>query len=48
MMKMFDMILRDPKVMASIHAGLLFLVVANPATYRLVQMIFGGLFKVAN
>jgi len=48
MMKMFDMILRDPKVMASIQAALLFLVVANPATYRLVQMIFGGLFKVAN
>ena len=47
-MKMFDMILRDPKVMASIQAALLFLVVANPATYRLVQMIFGGLFKVAN
>ena len=45
---MFDMILRDPKVMASVQAGLLFLVVANPATYRLVQMIFGGLFKVAN
>ena len=48
MMKMFDMILRDPKVMASIQAALLFLIVANPTTYRLVQMIFGGLFKVAN
>jgi len=45
---MFDMILRDPKVMASLQAALLFLIVANPATYRLVQMIFGGLFKVAN
>ena len=45
---MFDMLLRDPKVMASIQAALLFLIVANPATYRLVQMIFGGLFKVAN
>ena len=45
---MFDMLLRDPKVMASLHAALLFLIVANPATYRLVQMIFGGLFKVAN
>ena len=48
MMKMFDMLLRDPKVMASLQAALLFLIVANPATYRLVQMIFGGLFKVAN
>jgi hypothetical protein len=48
MMQMFDMILRDPKVMASLQAALLFLIVANPATYRLVQMIFGGLFKVAN
>ena len=47
-MQMFDMILRDPKVMASLQAALLFLIVANPATYRLVQMIFGGLFKVAN
>ena len=45
---MFDMLLRDPKVMASIQAALLFLIVANPATYRLVQMIFGRLFKVAN
>ena len=45
---MFDMLLRDPKVMASLQAALLFLIVANPATYRLVQMIFGGLFKVAN
>jgi hypothetical protein len=45
---MFDMLLRDPKVMASIQAALLFLIVANPTTYRLVQMIFGGLFKVAN
>ena len=34
--------------MASLQAALLFLIVANPATYRLVQMIFGGLFKVAN
>ncbi|MFZ9992989.1 MAG: hypothetical protein ACO3J6_11390 [Opitutales bacterium] len=34
--------------MASIQAALLFLIVANPATYRLVQMIFGALFKVAN
>jgi len=42
------MLLRDPKVMASLQAALLFLIVANPATYRLVQMIFGGLFKVAN
>jgi|SRR6056300_1720652 hypothetical protein len=48
MMKMIEMILRDPKVMASIQAALLFLIVANPTTYRLVQMIFGGLFKVAN
>ena len=48
MMKMFDMLLRDPKVMASLQAALLFLIVANPATYRLVQAIFGGLFKVAN
>ena len=45
---MFDMLLRDPKVMASLQAALLFLIVANPATYRLVQMIFGSLFKVAN
>jgi len=45
---MFDVLLRDPKVMASIQAALLFLIVANPATYRLVQMIFGSLFKVAN
>ena len=45
---MFDVLLRDPKVMASLQAALLFLIVANPATYRLVQMIFGGLFKVAN
>ena len=45
---MFDMLLRDPKVMASLQAALLFLIVANPATYRLVQMIFGRLFKVAN
>jgi len=45
---MFDMLLRDPKVMASLQASLLFLIVANPATYRLVQMIFGALFKVAN
>jgi len=45
---MIEMILRDPKVMASIQAALLFLIVANPTTYRLVQMIFGGLFKVAN
>ena len=45
---MFDMLLRDPKVMASLQATLLFLIVANPTTYRLVQMIFGGLFKVAN
>ena len=45
---MFDMLLRDPKVMASLQAALLFLIVANPATYRLVQTIFGGLFKVAN
>jgi len=45
---MFDMLLRDPKVMASIQAALLFIIVANPATYRLVQAIFGGLFKVAN
>lgn len=42
------MFLRDPRVMASLQAALLFLIVANPATYRLVQMIFGGLFKVAN
>ena len=42
------MLLRDPKVMASLQAALLFLIVANPATYRLVQMIFGSLFKVAN
>jgi len=42
------MLLRDPKVMASLQASLLFLIVANPATYRLVQMIFGALFKVAN
>jgi len=42
------MLLRDPKVMASLQAALLFLIVANPATYRLVQTIFGGLFKVAN
>lgn len=47
-MKMIETILRDPKVMASIQAALLFLIVANPTTYRLVQMIFGGLFKVAN
>jgi len=45
---MFDMLLRYPKVMASLQAALLFLIVANPATYRLVQMIFGSLFKVAN
>jgi hypothetical protein len=45
---MFDMLLRDPKVMASLQAALLFLIVANPVTYRLVQTIFGGLFKVAN
>ena len=42
------MLLRDPKLMASLQAALLFLIVANPATYRLVQMIFGSLFKVAN
>jgi len=41
-------LLSDTKVMASLQSALLFLVVANPATYRLVNGIFGFLFKVAN
>jgi len=41
-------LLSDVKVMASLQSALLFLVVANPATYRLVNSIFGFLFKVAN
>ena len=40
--------LSDTKVMASLQSSLLFLIVANPATYRLVNSIFGFLFKVAN
>lgn len=36
------------KAMASIHAAILFAIVASPATYGLTQRLFGGLFKVAS
>ena len=42
------MLLRDPKAVASLQAAILFFIVANPATYRFVQAIFGWAFKVAN
>jgi hypothetical protein len=45
---MFNMLLRDPKAMASLQAAILFIIVANPVTYRFVQTIFGCIFKVAN
>lgn len=35
------------KAMASLHAAILFAIVASPATYGLTQKLFGGLFKVA-
>lgn len=41
-------LLSDTKVMASLQSALLFLVVANPATYRFVNKIFGFIFTVAN
>lgn len=36
------------KAMASVHAAILFAIVASPATYGLTQSLFGGLFKVAS
>jgi hypothetical protein len=36
------------KAMASIHAAILFAIIASPATYGLTQGLFGGLFKVAS
>jgi hypothetical protein len=36
-------LLEDPKVGASIQSALLFMVVANPMTYRLTNMFFFGL-----
>lgn len=41
-------LLSDKKVMASLQSALLFLVVANPVTYRFVNSIFGFVVKVAN
>lgn len=41
-------LLSDTKVMASLQSALLFLVVANPATYRFVNGILGFVIKVAN
>lgn len=37
----------DPKVMYSLQAAILFLVVSSPFMYRLVQAIFGRLFTVS-
>lgn len=37
----------DPKIIYSLQAALLFLVIASPIMYRVVQAIFGRLFTVA-
>lgn len=37
----------DPRILYSLQAAILFLLVASPVMYRLVQMVFGGLFTVA-
>jgi hypothetical protein len=37
----------DPRVLYSIQAAVLFLVIASPPMYRLVQAIFGRLFTVS-
>lgn len=37
----------DPRVLYSLQAALLFLIVSSPVMYSLVQTIFGGLFTVA-
>jgi hypothetical protein len=36
------------KAMASVHAAILFAIVASPATYSLTQSLLGGLFKVTS
>lgn len=41
-------LLEDPKVGASIQSALLFMVVANPMTYRLTNMFFFGLVTKNN
>jgi|Laugresbdmm110dd_1035094.scaffolds.fasta_scaffold00336_15 hypothetical protein len=37
----------DPRILYSLQSAILFLVIASPLMYRLVQTIFGGLFTVA-
>jgi len=37
----------DPRILYSFQAAILFLLVASPMMYRVVQMVFGGLFTVA-
>lgn len=37
----------DPKIMYSLQAAVLFLIVSSPVMYRLVEAVFGRLFTVA-
>lgn len=41
-------ILSDPKAMASLQSALVFLIVANPAAYRLTNSMLGFVLKVSN
>jgi len=37
----------DPRILYSVQAAVLFLVIASPFMYKLVQFIFGRLFTVS-
>lgn len=37
----------DPKLMYTLQAAILFLIVSSPVMYRLVEAVFGRLFTVA-